>query len=68
MSIHDPTVVDYDVSTHDGNRVLIGVEIGDVSVVIETEAGTDPDELRDVLEQIPDSYATVDEIVRRELR
>lgn len=69
MSIDGPTVVGFDVSTHDGsNRVLVGAERGDVRAVIETPTGTDPDELGDVLEEIASSFGTVDEIARREIR
>lgn len=66
MSTDEPTVVTYDVGTHDGTeRLLVGAERGDVAAVIETEAGTDPDDLLDVLEEIAASYETVDEITRR---
>jgi len=40
-------------------------ERGDVHAVIETKAGTDREELLDVLEEIAASYETVDEIARR---
>jgi hypothetical protein len=66
VSTDEPTVVTYDVGTHDGTRrLLVGAERGDVHAVIETKAGTDREELLDVLEEIAASYETVDEIARR---
>lgn len=62
-----PTVLDYD--TNDGgDRIILGAELEDVSVVIESPRRIDRDQLETILEEIPDSVATVDEILKWEDR
>lgn len=64
-----PTVVDYDVSTdvdtHDGKQILIAAERGEVSAVIAAPPHAESDDVLDCLEEIAESYETIDEIVRR---
>jgi predicted metal-dependent TIM-barrel fold hydrolase len=65
MSIetNSPTVLDYDVD-QDADRIIIGAERSDVSVVVETPREIDEEELAEILEEIPDSVAVVDEIAK----
>lgn len=68
-----PTVIDFDVSpddgTHDGTmNILFGAENGDISALIAAPVGSDRSDIEDVLEEIADSWGTVDEIVRAQDR
>ena len=47
-----PTVLDVDVV---GDRVLVSVDRGDVSLVVEAPAGISAGELRETLEDVPES-------------
>jgi hypothetical protein len=58
-----PTVLDFDVDD-DRERIMIGAETDDVSIVVETSREIDPDQLRALLEDVPDSIAVVDELLK----
>jgi len=45
-----PTVLDVRL---EGDRVLVGIDQGDVSVLVEAPAGIPEDELESVLEEVP---------------
>jgi hypothetical protein len=62
-----PTTLDFDVS-EDGSSIIIGAERGDLSIVVESPRNVRTDEIEEILEQLPESIAAVDELARRSNR
>jgi hypothetical protein len=59
-----PTVVNYELSG-DGDRILLEVRCGAISAVVEADRRLPDEAIEATFSELPDSIATVDEILRR---